>query len=352
MNEKVDTHMKPMSARVCLFMPALLAAALMGFCARGHAQAAVQAAPSRAVSTSACQLVASATLPLRVYRGHFLSELSIENRSIGMIVDSGAAHSVITPALAQALGLKANERNRVRVNGIGGASRITTRVTAHRIKFGGLEKLSYDLTVADVGRPDEDSDPQAPGGVLGADLLSSYDIEFDFPKQQMTLYTASGCTGDFVPWPEPHQHFDAIRSASNALLIPLALDRHPLLALIDTGAQASVLSRDGALAAGVDPAVLERDPLGGISGMNGLSVTTHRHRFSTMEVGNSTFKDVALLVQEGRFKEAEMLLGLDFLRWRKVWLSYGTKQVFMQFAPRARTDAAANPASSVGTPGQ
>ncbi|MGF6767518.1 hypothetical protein P3T24_007882 [Paraburkholderia sp. GAS33] len=29
-----------------------------------------------------------------------------------------------------------------------------------------------------------------------------------------------------------------------------------------------------------------------------------------------------------------MLLGMDFLRWRKVWLSYSTNQVFIQDTPR------------------
>lgn len=312
-------------------------------------------ASSSAVAT--CHPVASAVLPMRLYQGRFLVEIGIDGRSLPMMVDSGAQHSTITPAMAQALGLEPNERHRVRVRGVGGLSQPTPAVTASHLTFGSSQRLGYDLTVAEIARAGDDGDPQAPAGLLGADLLASYDVELDFPKQTMTLYPVnalSDCAGDFVPWREAHDRIDAVHSAENALLIPVVLNRHPVLALVDTGAQRSLVSHDAAIAAGVDPVVLAQEPMGALTGMNGLSVAAHRHRFASMRVGRATFARAPVLVQDPSDKQAEMLLGLDFLRWRKLWLSYATAQVFIQFTPgpRGRPTLPAEPvAAAAAQPG-
>lgn len=314
---------------------------------------AVGTPPFASSTASICHPVASAALPMRLYRGHFMVEIDINGRSLPMMVDSGAQHSTITPTMAQALGLETNERHRVRVRGVGGLSQPTLAVTASRLTFGNSQRLGYDLTVAEIARAGEDGDPQAPAGLLAADLLSSYDVELDFPKQTMTLYLASSvsrCAGDFVPWSSAHDRIDAVHSAENALLIPVVLESHPVLALVDTGAQRSLVSHDAALAAGVDPAVLAQEPMGALTGMNGLSVAAHRHRFASMHVGRATFTRAPVLVQDPSDSQVEMLLGLDFLRWRKLWLSYATAQVFIQFmpGPRARpTLPSATPAEPV-----
>jgi predicted aspartyl protease len=300
---------------------------------------AVGTPPFASSAAATCHPVASAVLPMRLYHGHFLVEIDINGRSLPMMIDSGAQHSTITPTMAQALGLETNERHRVRVRGVGGVSQPTLAVTASRLTFGNSQRLGYDLTVAEIARAGEDGDPQAPAGLLAADLLSSYDVELDFPRQTMTLYLTSSvsrCAGDFVPWSAVHDRIDAVHSAENALLIPVALESHPVLALVDTGAQRSLVSHDAALAAGVDPAVLAQEPMGALTGMNGMSVAAHRHRFESMRVGRATFTRAPVLVQDPSDKPAEMLLGLDFLRWRKVWLSYATGQVFLQFTPRPR----------------
>lgn len=314
-------------------------AVMMALTAGSAAWSQIQVAPP----SSSCHVTERAQLVLRDYRGRFVTDLSINGQSVVMMVDTGASRTTISPGMAEVLGLQPNRRHLVRVNGVGGVSEPVPAMTARSIRFGVMEKLGYDLTVAGMGRSGEESDPQAPVGVLAADLLSAYEVQLDFPNRQMTLYSAPGCTADYLPWSPGYKVFDAIRTPQNALLIPVALDRHPMLAMIDTGAQKTSVGRDAVLATGVDAKVLDQEPLMGMSGANGLSVATHRHMVA-LTIGGATFSHVPVWVQDGSVKGAEMLLGMDFMRWRKLWISYQNKRVFMALAPRPSADRLASPA--------
>jgi hypothetical protein len=68
-------------------------------------------------------------------------------------------------------------------------------------------------------------------------------------------------------------------------------------------------------------------------GAKGQVMTAHRHVFQTMGVGTGTFRNPRIPVQDASWPDTDMLLGMDFLRWRKVWLSYSTNQALIQYTP-------------------
>jgi hypothetical protein len=54
-----------------------------------------------------------------------------------------------------------------------------------------------------------------------------------------------------------------------------------------------------------------------------------------MEVAGHIFGDVrTVIVQNGRFAAMDGLLGLDYLKQTRLWLSYSTSTLFLQ--PQAR----------------
>ncbi|RKT13455.1 hypothetical protein B0G69_6608 [Paraburkholderia sp. RAU2J] len=67
--------------------------------------------------------------------------------------------------------------------------------------------------------------------------------------------------------------------------------------------------------------------------------------------GSMTFKNAPVWVQESPLFGFDMLLGMDFLRSSKVWLSYRTGQVFMQYVGRAHATPAAVNGAQPGQPG-
>jgi predicted aspartyl protease len=107
------------------------------------------------------------------------------------------------------------------------------------------------------------------------------------------------------------------------------LDGRRISALFDTGAQFSVLSTRAARALGVGDAVLGLDPPVMVRGAVGEQLSAHAHRFSRLEVDGDVIRNAEIDVTEMRLSEADLVLGIDFLETRRVWLSYGSQQLFL-----------------------
>ncbi len=85
-----------------------------------------------------------------------------------------------------------------------------TRVAGHEIsqdafiqtlKIGDLDFSERGVLVIPLGRSESGPDHRA-GGVLGADLIDKFDIEFDFPHATMALFRPSHCA--MPPWTGPY----------------------------------------------------------------------------------------------------------------------------------------------------
>jgi predicted aspartyl protease len=106
------------------------------------------------------------------------------------------------------------------------------------------------------------------------------------------------------------------------------LDGRRISALFDTGAQFSVLSTRSALALGVNEALLARDPPVTVRGADGEQLIAHAHRFTRLEVGE-IIRNAEMDVTEISLNEADLVLGIDFLAPRRVWISYGSQLLFL-----------------------
>jgi len=103
-------------------------------------------------------------------------------------------------------------------------------------------------------------------GVLGADSLSSFDVDLDLPGQRMVLYEKQTCQGAVPAWPERYATISAGRSVGDHLFFPVQLDGRRTDAFVDTGSQFTVLSTRAALAMGMTPGVLQHDRIATVLG--------------------------------------------------------------------------------------
>jgi predicted aspartyl protease len=306
-------------ARFGLIMAALLAAA-------GQASMA-SAAPER------CRLERKGQLSLTESHGRFSAPVLIERQTLPMLIDTGAQRAAISPAMADRLKLPQDSSLSFRSVGIAGPGREQHPRIAGAVTFGATTWSSYPLQTSDVVRPEQAGEPGAPVGLIGADMLSAYDIEIDFPGRVLTFYTAAGCTGAFVPWARPYDRLTPEPAPADMFVIPVMLNGRRLRALLDTGSNASSLSLAAAAGAGAGRAALEADARAAYVGAGGVTVGARGHRFGTFSIGKAAFRNVRIAVQDRDFAPFDMLLGVDFLRSRRVWLSYATRQVFIQPAP-------------------
>ncbi|MDB5460925.1 MAG: hypothetical protein JWO72_2666 [Caulobacteraceae bacterium] len=277
-----------------------------------------------------CRIERKARLPLTESHGRFVTTVTVNGRPLRMLVDTGAQRAALSPAMADRLRLPRDPGQTFRATGVGGRGREEHPRIAGSVAFGPATWRRYALQTAAIVRPEQAGDPAAPVGLIGADMLSAYDVEFDFPGRILTLYAVSGCTGRFVPWKGRYDAFPAEPAPADLFVIPVSLEGHRLRALLDTGSNTSSLGRAAARTAGVDDARLRGDKADSYLGSKGAAVAARRHRFGAFSIGDTLFKNAPIAVRAADFGVFDMLLGVDFLRSRKVWLSYGTRQVFIQ----------------------
>src|SRR3984893_4249677 len=255
------------------------------------------------------------------------SRFFANSATVLLLLDTGAEATVLTPAAAQRIGA---QHTRVKLgrqmHGITGdipAGELELR----SFTIGGVEVPRKRVRVAPIEIVNALSGPL--DGVLGADTLSSFDIDLDLPGRRMTLYQEQSCAIASPAWAQPYARIAAGRSPSNRLYFSVQLDGRRISALFDTGAQFSVLSTRTALALGVSEGVLARDPAVMVRGADGEQLSAHAHRFFRLEVDGEVIRNAEIDVTEINLNDADFLLGIDFLGSQRVWISYGSQQLFL-----------------------
>lgn len=289
---------------------------------------AQQTSETPSAPINSCQLHADATLPLIESNGHYLVNVQINGVEQALVVDTSAAKTTLTPEAADALNLPLAMAQAETLSGVGPQGEpVYPRVIAS-LKLGPAQWS--DLRAPTFGaHAFAAHNGVVPAGVLGANVLSRYDVELDFPRHTMTLYTAQNCLGRFAPWQGDYQSYSPIHTSQHRFIMQMALNHRPILAVLGTGAMPSLIGHNGAQRVGLDTGELQQDPQRTGHGLNGAAIALATHRFDSVQIGTREFQNVRLEVSDATFPE-DMLLGMDFMKWRRVWLSYSTGWVFMQ----------------------
>ena len=276
--------------------------------------------PLAACATGApvpCRLQPVADLPVTLDANRVEAAGKVNGAGITLLLDTGAEATVLTTATVAAFGLPRSQRSATTLRGVGG-------VVSNADAFADLElgRVDIDRRFAVAGIP-------GLGGLLGADVLGDYDVEFDLPARRVLLWQAAGCGIADLPWTGPRTAVP-VRVSDGLLRVTVALNGHDVPALLDSGAGRSLVQTDAALRAGVTPAALAADPVTIARGVDGGAIGVHAHRFATLAVGADQVADAQVGVADFDLGATEMLLGVDWLRSRRVWVSYRTGQLFVQ----------------------
>ncbi len=277
----------------------------------------------------ACELTRRATVPLRIAGGDILVEVAVNGVPASFKLDTGAERSLITPEAARRLDLARDRWVGSTVWGIGGIERNSVAdprslslagiPLRHRAPAGDSFLVVGPLGAANAGEPSVD-------GLLGRDFLSAFDVALDVPGRRLTLWGVSGCAGRFLPWTEPYDAIATLPEYGNALVLPVLADGKRLRALPDTGAAETLLSTAGVIRLGLGDS---GGPVQDIHGVGERARAVWSIRLSSLQVGRQTERDVpALASRLHLYPIVDMLLGADWFRTRRVWLSYATGQVF------------------------
>jgi predicted aspartyl protease len=202
------------------------------------AAALLAAAP--AYAEGQCQLLQAASVPMTIdSSGRIAVPMSMGGKPVTMMVDTGSPMSVVTYKTARDLGL--NIKN-VELGRAG---------VAQWTMFGGLTIAQY-TKASDVAIGTLKSDSMGfgifPGtnelaennGLLGDDVMSNYDIDFDFAGGKFNLFSKDHCAGQVVYWTRtPVAVVPFSRNIWKHIFLDVELDGKKFRALLDTGASTS-----------------------------------------------------------------------------------------------------------------
>lgn len=247
--------------------------------------------------------------------------------AVTLLLDTGAQTTILTPAAAQRIGA---QRPRIefqrQMRGIAGSLE-TSEVELRSFGIGGVAIPWRRVRVGQLGVANAFVIPI--DGVLGADSLSSFDIDVDLAAHRVVLYQRQTCPGATPAWTGPYDRILASRSLGDHLFFPVQLDGSRIAAFIDTGAQLTVLSAQAAAALGLTAPVLARDRAILVHGAAAEELGAHVHRFAQMGIGTEVVRNLDIAVTNLRLSDADLVLGVDFLKSRRMWISYGSQQIFL-----------------------
>lgn len=277
----------------------------------------------------ACGFVGSSVLPIG-HAGPFASVAStIDGTPASLVVDTGAGQTVLSLAAAQRAHVALDPHWTVRATGIGGTATYATGHVA-RLMLGDIPVTPALVTIM----------PKVPlaDGNIGMDILGDVDLDIDFPAGHITLYRGLLCPDTKLPWnvPAAEVHTQAIMphglpdtARPRELLLAMEINGKPALAMIDTGAGFSLVSRSFAARLGVTDAALEAGPTMHLAGLSPDAAYGRLWRFEEERIGTERIVGPAMVVADLHGADFDVLLGMDYLALHRVWLSYGARRIFV-----------------------
>ena len=278
-------------------------------------------------AASGCGTVRLGETTVATLRNAPIVTLSANGVPVTLLLDTGAEATILTPVVAQRIGA---QRPRVefqrQLRGIDGSMQ-SSEAELRSFNLGSVAIPWRRVRVAPVNVASVFSGPL--DGLLGADTLSSFDVDLDLPEHRIVLYRKQTCTDAAPAWAEPYARISAGRSRGDHLFFPVRLDARRTDAFVDTGSQFTVLSTRVALALGVTATILAHDRMVSVRGVAGEQLAARVHRFSQLEIGGETIPNPEIVVTDVMLSDADLVLGIDFLKSRRLWLSYGSQQLFL-----------------------
>jgi predicted aspartyl protease len=289
----------------------------------------VLAAPT--LSRADCKLLQVAEFKLDPKSASPIVDGSIDGRPVKVLIDSGATFSGISAYEVNKLGLTAVEMVGMRAYGVGGDTQVF-RTHINQLQVGTLIKSGLDLFVSG------DKHQDGVAVVIGEDVLSKVDTEFDLPDNAIRLFEPTGCSApQLVYWGAAYSQADLLAwdIAAPAIQTHAFLNGKQVLAELDSGAGLSIVDVMAADADGV-----ARPPAGApteaIRGEGRQLVQSWTGRFDTFAIGDEKISHVNIQVLPfvGGAAYAEtgsklprrlentpsMFIGDDFLRAHRVFI--------------------------------
>ncbi len=279
---------------------------------KGWSRRALFALPFAGGPALACEPVRVTTVPLRLVDGFPVVSAGVAGQAASFILDTGAEAMLVTPAMAEALRLPL--AGVAPIYGTGGQQEARV-VLLPGLRLGGAAMPDQLSPVAPLPVELRTDPPLA--GLLGAALLSRFDLDLDVLGRRVSLWSP-GCGAPFAGTALP---LEVSRGGRPYLVV--RVNGRPLLALLDTGSRATLLDEAAARRLGVGAPVSANTA----RGVDGARLPLEHTRVMLGLGDGGAARETPVSVTPLRLDRGEMLLGLDVLGRGRVWVGYGRGEI-------------------------
>ena len=281
----------------------------------------------------------------------------IADKSVTLLVDTGAPFSTLSRQAAHDLNLKLEP---ARIGG--GAARMQLRNVAGKtsdeqtrlpsITLGRLRQEGVYFFIDPTDRPTGRGSFE---GVIGADMLTQVDADFDFGGKKLNLVSQNHCDGQVVYWSAP-------ASAPALAVVPFRFDkgahiRFPLRvddkrvdAILDTGAASTTLNLTVARRLfDIDTNSPDLEKVGELRG--GFTANVYRKQFKTLAIEGVTISNPMIdllpdmqgnatrpttgpgsIIRDADAEPPDVLLGMNVLSKLHVYIAYKEAKLYITAA--------------------
>jgi hypothetical protein len=277
------------------------------------------AAPSRAETL--CGTVLGRPLPITSLRtGLGAVPATVGNRDAKLVIDTGAAFSLLDDRLAADLHLPHSSRSNA---SLFGGFQITDFVTVGDLRIGDRALAPEEFGVFSQLAGD------GVQGTLGAPALAHNAFDLDFPGSTLRFIAPTACRGGGADlWTFSPVASVSWRQSGPQILFMVTLDGEDLLAILDSGADHSSMDLHTAKSQ-LGLGSSELSDLGAHQ-INGGDVRVYGHRFSQLEAGDLRLAapDVQIVAIPHQKRGPQLILGADFLRRVRVFVDWERQKTY------------------------
>lgn len=309
----------------------------------GAAALAVAAFAWPGLSAANCTLNVVSEFHVTMLGNRPLVDATVNGQPVRFMVDLGSARTIISRAGAERLGLKPHRMSNTTFYGLGGGE-VPSETIVDELKIGNEVAHKLDLVVVGQGLKSSQY-----VGLMGQDLLSQADIEFDFANGLMRIIKPKGCDGDQVVYSWKSYSLASLVPSNDPGIIKVGvmLNGRSATAQLDSGAYTSVVNAAMAERAGVTPTTEGVKPAGVSTGIAGNPLQTTLAVFPTFSVGDELINNAKLRVTEMWRGDAEkqidsriaksiegmpdMLLGADFIRAHHIYIARSQGKMYFAY---------------------
>lgn len=285
--------------------------------------ASSSAAP--AFAAGKCSLGRIAEVPITMTGLRPMIPAEIDGHKTNFLLDSGAFYSTISPGTAAEFGLKTRAAPpQLHLTGIGGETNAS--VATVRLDLAGIviPRIEFIVGGSEVGG----------AGLLGQNILSRADIEYDFAGGVVRFFKPSDCGNQPLEYWAPSFSMMPIESVTDARFHTVGtalLNGVKIRIAFDTGASTSILSRDAAARVGVRPGDAGVVAAGQGRGLGKRTVPNWIGQFDSIKLGDEEIKKIRLRFGELSLDDIDMLLGADFFLSHRVYVANSQHRIYFTY---------------------